>query len=74
MFLVILQRFYIIGVEVTMVFDAQLFIVFARSFAGGVCADDFIVEMGEAWLYPTLCMDDVVERVAQQPRSLVWCL
>ena len=48
-----------------MVFDAQLFIVFARSFAGGVCANDFIIVMGEAWLYPTLCMDDVVERVAQ---------
>ena len=56
---------YIIGIEVTLVFDAQLFIIFACSLAGGICADDFIVEMGEAWLYPTLCMDDVVERVAQ---------
>ena len=65
MFLVIEQRFYRNWVEVTLVFDAQLFIIVACSLAGGVCANDFIIVMGEAWLYPTLCMDDVVERVAQ---------
>ena len=47
------------------VFYAQLFIIFVRSCAGRVCPHNLIIIMCESWLQTSLCMDDVVERVAQ---------
>ena len=49
----------------TEVFYAQLPVTFARSGACRVGTHDFIIVMCEAWLQTGLCMDDVVERVAQ---------
>jgi len=49
----------------TVVFEAQPFIIFACGVACRVCSDDFIIIVRESRLYTTLCMDDVVERVAQ---------
>ena len=48
----------------TVVFEAQPFIIFARDFACRVCSDDFIIIVRESRLLTSLCMDDVVERVA----------
>ena len=55
----------------TVVFEAQPFIIFARGVACRVCSDDFIIIVRESRLLTSLCMDDVVERVAQHgPLSL----
>ena len=49
----------------TVVFEAQPFIIFARGVACRVCSDDFIIIVRESRLLTSLCMDDVVERVTQ---------